>query len=440
MSALKQDRHHILTLVIQRHDDVPKIRGKVKFLAKSIGCDRLQTARLATAASEVSRLILSHYHDGKVSMSLVHSPDYAGVFLELLFHSTMPCISGEFSPDERSLCPQGVNGVLQMKPLSVLRTLFDNIHVEGGTGNIPITLRCLSNIPGLVWQEDLLKRIKTIRKKLFQDTEESYMENLRAKHEEVLRLLREKTEKNRILDEANNELLQLTNDMEKLAEERTIIEMSLKVADQVRNPATIIGGLSRRVLKKNTMSEDINSKMRQIIDQADQIEKIVQQFHNMARERSTLFGREDLEQLVRDSLQTCPTIQRRFLDVKFDGHEIPLYVHANRHILKVAIVHALRHAANESRQGGQLIVAVRQEKGRPVLEIVFMGTELPGKSSPYYGQADVASQKISSLPLVQQILAEHQAELEIENVLPPDKGIRVTMYFPLVWKDQGKMD
>ncbi len=156
----------------------------------------------------------------------------------------------------------------------------------------------------LAWNSRTLGRVREIRKELFSDTEESFLENLRAKHDEVLLSLRGKTEQNRILDQVNNELLQLGNELEELARERTIVEMSLKIADQVRNPATVIGGLARQLVKKNTLPEKIKLKVSQIMEQADKVEQIVSQFHHMADERRNLFTQEDLVQLVRKACRT----------------------------------------------------------------------------------------------------------------------------------------
>ncbi|MFP7753396.1 hypothetical protein ACLG6S_01855 [Thermodesulfobacteriota bacterium B35] len=44
----------------------------------------------------------------------------------------------------------------------------------------------------------------------------------------------------------------------------------------------------------------------------------------------------------------------------------------------------------------------------------------------------------SGLMLVRQILAEHQAVLEAENLDPPEHGTRLVMRFPVFWQEHGK--
>ncbi|NOQ46459.1 MAG: hypothetical protein GQ559_07280 [Desulfobulbaceae bacterium] len=441
MADINQDRHHVLTLIIQRKNDIPLVRGKVKLLAEALGCGRLQMARLATAASEAARLILTRYHDGKVNIFLFRSEEAGGsAMLELLFHSNMPCIASTLQKGAWVACPEKMKELEGMAPLPSLMKVFSKMEVTGGKSNAPLTLCCRSVLSGISWDEHMLSLVKKIREELFRDTEESYIENLRAKHDEVLRLLRDKTEKNRILDQANEELLQLTNDLEDLAQERTIIEMSLKIADRIRNPSTIIGGLSRMLLKKNELSENVTVKMRQIVEQAAQIEQMVQQFGEMAKDRCDMFAQEDLVQLVRECLQSCPSVSSRGVTPVLRMDEAPVFVHANRHVLKVAIMHVLRHAVNNSVQGGRVFITVAREEQGAFFAIIDQG-EVVGDSASAEQEEPPATESVgrrSGLSLVRQILSEHQAELETEILSPPDQGTRLVMHFPLVFCEFGK--
>ena len=431
------EQHHILTLVIEKPADIPMIRGKVKLLARSIGCSRRRIARFATAASEMSRLLLNCCHGGKVKLSFLRAGENrADTFLEFVFHSNEAC--GAERPGFETECARG-RELFSEAPFPSLTRVFENVEFEDGIGELPLVVRCRSNLKDLPGTENLLLRITAIRKELFTDTEESYMENLRAKHDEVLRLLREKTEQNRMLDQSNNELLQLSNDLEALAQERTIIEMSLKIADQVRNPATVIGGLSRQLIKKGQLTEKVAQKIQQIVSQAERIDQVVQRFHAMADERRDLFAQEDLVQLVKDALQSCPTMVSRGITPVFEAGEQSVFIHANRRILKIALIHVLRYAASVTPTGGQLSVRVDSsnesarviviDQGEGFAEAALEELRQPVESKPLVGQP--------GLSLVQHILAEHQGELKAENSTEPGQGGRLVLRFPLIWHEQG---
>ena len=436
MAKTVKGHHHILTLVIEKPTDIPMVRGKIKLLARSIGCSRKRVARFATAASEMARLLLNCCHGGKVRLSFLRPREKrVDTFLEFVFHSTGACGAEELG--QAAPCIGG--GELFFKqPFPALKRVFEDVELEGGIGAVPLTVSCRSILSDLPGTENLLARISAIRKELFADTEESYMENLRAKHDEVLRLLREKTEQNRLLDQSNNELLQLSNDLEALAQERTIIEMSLKIADQVRNPATVIGGLARQLIKKGQFSDKMATKMEQIVNQAEHIDQIVHRFHAMADERRNLFAQEDLVRLVKDGLQSCPILAMRAITPVLEVEEQPVFIHANRRVLKVAFIHILRRAANATPTGGQVSIGVYSDKESAYVTIVDQGGGFADAALRNQPDEDRVQAGQPGLTLVRQILLEHQAGLELENSAGPGQGGRLVMRFPLIWREQGK--
>lgn len=442
MAEHVKELHHILTLVIQKPADIPMVRKKVKLLTCSIGCSRRQVARFATAASELARILLTCCHGGKISLSFLRSAagaEPAGLVLEFVFDSSGPC-DAWMEERKKKFCAEGKNLVAGPPFLGVHR-VFEEVEIEGGVGTVPLTIRCRRSLAHLPGTENLLTRIKAIRKDLFADTEESYMENLRAKHDEVLRLLEEKTEQNRMLDQSNNELLQLSNDLEALAQERTIIEMSLKIADQVRNPATVIGGLAGQLLRKGLLPEKAARKIQQIADQAERIDQIVHRFHAMADERRDLFVQEDLVLLVQDALQSCPTLGKRAIEPVFETGNPSVFIHANRRVLKVALIHVLRHAATVTPAGGRVIIRVDSDRKHATITVVDQGTGFSAEDLDELGHPSESSLQIGQpgLALVRHILAEHQGVLQVANSTEPGEGGRLVMRFPLIWREQGKI-
>ena len=82
---------HIISLVINRRQDIPLIRTKVKLLAHAAGSPRLFVTQVATAASEISRLLWRKYGGGKADFAIIHScgtDDRTGI--ELQFEGRKP--------------------------------------------------------------------------------------------------------------------------------------------------------------------------------------------------------------------------------------------------------------------------------------------------------------------------------------------------------------
>jgi len=422
--------HHILTLVIQKEADIPRVRSKVKLLVRAIGAPVLQVTGLAVGTSETARLILQQYGGGKVRISLFpHEVERLECGIELLFRGNAPCLSGK-------VCPLDEQALQALDPFPGLMRVFDIVQIQGGIRGRRITVHCRSTKLGVSW-ENVHGRLSGIRRELFADTEESYMENLRAKHDEVVSLLREKTEKNRLLDQSNNELLQLSNDLEELARERTIIEMSLRIADQVRNPATVIGGMARRLLDKGGLPEREQKKINLIADQADKIDQIVKQFNVMAEQRRILFDRENLVALLGDALQACPNLQRKNIAIKLDAPSDPVEIHANKHVLKIALIHVLRYLTRLLTEGEELDIVV-ENSDKPLVTFSARSAGIQyraGDESVVNIEAVDETAQESSLELVRQILTEHQSSLQVESEREGRKGISIR--FPRVFQEQG---
>ena len=424
---------HILTLVIRRDRDIPLVRGKTKLLAREMGFDRLAVVRLATAASEAARLLLGMFGGGKVNLSGVHfasPPDRCG--LELVFLGQRPCkmIDDAAGP---VACPIDLRD-LEVAPIKGLKKVLDLVQVEGG-GNSSIRLRCLQSKTPCDWQK-LRSGILHMKNRIFRDTEESYVENLRAKHEEIRRLLKEKSEQNLELDRINTELLQLNQELEALANERTLRDLALKIADQVRNPASVIGGLVRLLRKKlGNISEREAAKLNAIEHQAAKLEQIVADFEHLARQQSLFFVKEDLVEIVREAVNSCTALGHRGVRVRLLMPEHPVFIKANRSILKIALLHVLRNSALVSPPGAEVEVRVDPAPDRPVVSVADRGPGMPPEMRKNLLHGPVSSKTKSTpttglgLLIVKQIMDEHRAVITVED--RKGGGTVVRLEFPL---------
>ncbi len=430
----KSKPHHILSLVIRKQDDIAGVRAKIKLLAGAMGCRRLQVVQFAVSCSETARLLLTQYGGGRMRVSvfpLDGTVSLQDCGLEFLFQGFSYC------RDENGLeCSLHHKEILATAPFPGLQKIFPEVEVQGGTRGVIIAIRYQTGALGVSWKK-LQRSLRRIRNELFKDTEESYLENLRAKHDEVLRLLKEKDEQVRLLDMSNQEILHMSNDLEELARERTIIEMSLKIADRILNPATIIGALARQLIRKGDLSGKRLEKLQQITLQTERMENIVRQFKKMADERRNLFSRIDLGQLVEESLQFCQTITERGLQPQVTKGKQPVYIHANRQILKIAVTHILRHVAGKILTGGSLHITINQRKDCFMRINGTTAENLKADSDQKAETAPEKSDKISGerLELVRQILTEHQATLDVETIQQPKPQIRITVRFPLIFSE-----
>ena len=431
------DQHiHVVTLIIKREKDIPLVRSKAKILAGICGFSRTRMVQIALSASELARFLLHYTRGGKAVFYIVckfqagvHGPSESG--MKLSFQGKAGC----GIDDDSEAADEAEKTFAHL--VRSLETITDDLRFQECHPGKPL------KIDAIMWGgsetcENLQKKYEQIKNLLFSDLEESFLENLRAKHEEVLALLRTLSQKNMELDKANSELLELSQDMESLVHERTVVELALRIADKIRNPATVIGGLAGIILKKLQENFPERKKIEAIFKEARKLEGIVRDFEGLAREKERFFTEIDLRELIKEILDAWqPHLKQKNLKLVTSLAETPLKIHADPRLLKVAVLHVLKNAVDASPQDASLEVEVSRINGRPVLAIRDHGPGIPPEVQEKLFKGLVTTKPSGTgvgLIMVHHIMKEHQGEIEIKSRL--GLGTTVSLAFPERWKEK----
>ncbi|RJX31815.1 MAG: sensor histidine kinase [Desulfurivibrio sp.] len=426
---------HIISLVINRRQDIPLIRAKVKILAAAAGCPRLAVTQLAAAGSEMSRLLWQKYGGGKVDLAIIHSLEKDGrTGLELDLEGRKPFINLEDGSSADYLSADYIYEEFgRLAAVKGARSVLDQVVLARGMRGMrgmPVRIKCLKWGLGLAWEE--LQQVEDrIRKELFADTEESYVENLKVKHDEVIKLLKEKSARTRELDRVNAELLFLSRSLEEMAEERTMVEMSLRIADRIRNPATVIGGLARLLAGRSKGDDREKKRLLALKDQAEKLEAAVQDFDSLAARKKNLFRDEDLIEVVNEALSLCVTLSRKKIQPKVILPDKKVQVQANRRTLLIALLTIFRHAAAATAMGGEVIVKMTTSEDRPCITVWYTQTV----SSETRRQEN----RNLTLNLASQIMAEHQGEVNFKGKEGLGALQSIEICLPLFWHEAGPL-
>lgn len=425
-------RLHLLTLAVSRREDIPLIRQKAKHLSEFCEFNLSDKAVTAVAASEISRIVLEIASGGTVSFALLsvqenseHSPRQAGIEIHAKGKSPLNISAEKFG---------------KSRAWTALKNVMDRAIIESCGINRPLELKVMK-IGSFVNWDRLINQSKSMRDKLFSNTRESYIFNLRAKHEELLILLEQISAKNMELDKANQELLNMSHDLEVMAHERTVSEMALKIADNVRNPVTVIGGLIKSVLKKLTVDSPQRKKLEVVFKEAEKLERIVKEFDSLADTMYRLFEKKDLKDLVEEVLTGRKTFfEKKNINLLKNLAQLPVMAIVESNTLKVAIRHLIDNAIEASPEGGELRVDVDLWDGAPRIAIQDQGGGVPDEIKDLLFKESVSTKSTGAgmgLLTVKQIMLEHQGDIGIENI--PGQGACVTMTFPVRWRQHDSL-
>ena len=222
--------------------------------------------------------------------------------------------------------------------------------------------------------------------------------------------------------------------METIIAERTMNLMAMKVADRVRNPATIIAWTSKKTMGKE-IPEELQKSLSVIKDEGEKLEAIVREFQSTLESRRSLFVYEDVNDIVKNIVGIIEEeANRKGIRLVSEISEEILKMNMQRDLLQVAILHVIRNAMEATPSGGEITVQTHSENDKVIVVVSDTGSGIPEGDvekifDPFY------STKVHrygmGLPLVKQIVSEHMGEISFES--RPGVGSTFRMVFPARW-------
>ena len=240
------------------------------------------------------------------------------------------------------------------------------------------------------------------------------------------------------IESINADLSELNQELETIGAERTMSLMALTVADRIRNPASMIGGRCRRLLKKDNLPEDMIKGLQQIMEGAEKLDTIVKDFETLLKERQSKFKHDDLNNIVE---KVVPVIEK---EAALKGIKIstrisrdPLRLNMQKDLLRVAIFHVMKNAVEATSKNGEIEVETSKEHDKVVLTISDTGYGIPDGEidnvfKPFFSTKERGFGM--GLPLVKQIVTEHLGDLVIES--KAGQGSVFRMIFPTTWRER----
>jgi signal transduction histidine kinase len=238
------------------------------------------------------------------------------------------------------------------------------------------------------------------------------------------RLIKMEKDYKNILEEFNQEI-------ETLISERTMNLMALTIADRVRNPATVIGYIGKKMLGRKDISEEFRENLISIIGETEKLQNIVSDFHNLLKSKESKFRYEDINEVVESVI---PTLEKEAVKLIINLSEHPLKINMQKSLLKVAISLLIRNSIEATPGNGKITIETYQDKDDVVLTVLDEGYGVPKDIIDKIFEPFFSTKKHRfgmGLPLVKQIVSEHLGEIHVES--EPDKGTTFRIIFPFRW-------
>ncbi|MGE5237610.1 MAG: sensor histidine kinase [Chloroflexota bacterium] len=244
------------------------------------------------------------------------------------------------------------------------------------------------------------------------------------------------------IETINVELMNLNQEMETLISERTLSMIALSVADRVRNPATVIGGTASRILKTEGLEPLLKERLADFLAESQKLDAIVKDYEAVLRRKESAFRYEDLGGLIGDVLSLIEAEARtKGVDLHLDLPEEPARFNANAPLIKVAVAHILKNAVEATDPGGKVTTTVGRSDDKVFVRISDTGRGIPAEDLKKIFSLFFSTKKNRigmGLPLVKQIVEEHQGEITVESRV--GAGTTFQMIFPVRWLDTREVE
>jgi signal transduction histidine kinase len=246
-----------------------------------------------------------------------------------------------------------------------------------------------------------------------------------------VRLLRTEENYKHLLEEFNREI-------ETLLAERTMSLLALTIADKIRNPATVIGLISKKMLEGRDDPDRFQDRLRVIVSEAEKLDVIVKQFQSFFKDKKSLFVNEDINTVLQSALSvTRSDAAGKGLELVVALSEQPLNINMEKNLMKVALCHVIRNAIAATPGGGKVTIQTSREMDAAVVEISDTGCGIPAEDLDHVFEPFFSTKAHSfgiGLPLVRQIISEHMGKIGVKSVLEKGTTFRITI--PLRWTEK----
>ncbi|MHB8788286.1 MAG: sensor histidine kinase [Desulfobulbaceae bacterium] len=252
-----------------------------------------------------------------------------------------------------------------------------------------------------------------------------------SRMEKIIRTMALDREK---IENTGCELLRLNRDMENIVSERTRAEMALRIAHEIRNPVTIIGGLIGRLRKKTAPDAKEFGKLENVLEQTQKLETLLSRFEELLIAKGEHFVKEDLTLLVNDATELVTSeAKSKMVNIDYLPATGQQAVQVDARLIRIVIVHLLRNAIYACDAGASVHIATRMVDGWFELTIQDTGKGISPDMLPHIFEPMYSSGEIKTglgLPYIRQIIAEHKGTITVGS--EKGKGTLVTVRIPIL--------
>lgn len=211
---------------------------------------------------------------------------------------------------------------------------------------------------------------------------------------------------------------QLHEEILQAEELETLSQVSSRLAHELRNPLTSIGGLTRRLLKSFETDDPRIKKADLVIEQVEKLERILQMMLTYLDQHSVHLEPQDLNNVVTDSVKTVKEIfSDKALTVKLNlDRSLRNNLQLDCVLFKKCLVNLMENAFYRMRQKGEIQVSTKKIGEHATITFVYRVPFISDDdikdffypfTVAYPFKKDVKNREIMDVPICKRVIHNH---------------------------------
>jgi signal transduction histidine kinase len=202
----------------------------------------------------------------------------------------------------------------------------------------------------------------------------------------------------------------------------TLGMLAAEIAHEIRNPLTVIKLLFDS-LELNFPPEDVRQTDVSVIgEKLDQLEEIVERVLSFGRSREGLHSRQDLSQLVHDTIRLVRLkLHQQKIELQFQPYSTAIMVEVNKGQIQQVILNLILNATQAMPDGGTIGIETSRSGGNAELSITDNGRGIPAELQNKIFESFLTDRPDGTglgLSISKRILRSHRGDIELDSSSP----------------------
>ncbi len=232
----------------------------------------------------------------------------------------------------------------------------------------------------------------------------------------------------RMLERYSQDMRRQFDSLTKLEKMKVVGTITSKMAHEIRNPLTAIGGLARYVLRTGRAEREI---LHAIVEEATRLEDLVEDLVSFADSICPSKTLLDMGTVVRKALEEVEeTLRNGKHTFSISAEEEPIMVQVDPKHVRILLWNLLKNAMEAMPQGGEIRISLSTCEEGVLLTVEDRGVGIPKDAldkviQPFFSTKGGTGM---GLTICNNIISEYGGKMEIQ---PLEQGTRVKVWLPM---------